>query len=419
MKMNNEFITFRLKNGLRVVHREVNRPVAHCGLMINAGTRDEFEDEHGLAHFIEHAIFKGTKNRRAYHILNRLDSVGGEIDAYTTKEITCFYGSFLTEYYDRAIELISDITINSIFPSNELEKEKEVILDEINVYLDSPSEQIYDDFEAQAFSNHPLGKGILGSIESVKSFDKSKIISYMDRLYKSENMVFASVGNISAKKLQQKLEKHFSELSSGKLAKDRSPFKSNSPLTNRVLKSTYQTHCMMGKAVYGADTPERINLILLNNILGGPAMNSILNLKVREKYGFTYNIESNYAVYSDSGLFSIYLASDPKYMNKCVSAVLKELKLLRNKKLSTNKLHLSKQQLKGQIALSRESNGNLMLSYAKSLLIHNQIDLLSDIHKKIDAISAENLIDTANQHLDSNSFDFLFFEGKEGITQGI
>jgi len=407
-----EFSIFELENGLKVVHKKVDRPVAHCGLMINAGTRDENEDEHGIAHFIEHAIFKGTKKRKAYHILNRLDSVGGEIDAYTTKEVTCFYGTFLTEYYDRAIELISDITLNSVFPEKELEKEKEVVLDEINVYLDSPSEQIYDDFEAQVFKNHALGKSILGTVESVKSFNKDNILNYTSRLYKGNNMVFASVGNISEKKLRQKLEKHFHQLESGNHIKNRNSFAAIPPSVERVEKSTYQTHCMMGKSVYGANHPKRLGLILLNNIIGGPAMNSILNLKIREKYGFTYNIESNYAIYSDSGLFSIYLASDPKYMQRCVTAIHKELKQLQQKKFSAQKLHLSKQQLKGQLAISRESNANLMLSYCKSLLLHDKIDTIENIHKKIDSISTEDLLEAANEQLDLNAFDYLYFEGK-------
>ncbi|MBL4710318.1 MAG: insulinase family protein [Flavobacteriales bacterium] len=412
MKESEEFSVFQLKNGLRVVHKQVDRPIAHCGLMINAGTRDELEDEHGIAHFIEHAIFKGTSKRRSYHILNRLDSVGGEIDAYTTKETTCFYGTFLTEYYDRAIELISDISLNSIFPEAELEKEKEVVLDEINAYLDSPSDQIYDDFESQVFNKHTLGKGILGTGKSVKSFNKGMLSTYMNRLYTAENMVFSSVGNISAKRLSQKLEKHFESINTSKSQQNRSSFIANPREIIQHSKDTYQTHCMLGKSAYGANHPKRIGLILLNNILGGPAMNSILNLRIREKYGYTYNIESNYAIYSDSGLFSIYLASDPKYMDRCVNAVEKELKTLRNKKFSPHKLSLAKQQLKGQMAISRESNNNIMLSNAKSLLLHNKISSIENIHSKIEAITAEELIEAANEHLNPTLFDYLYFKGR-------
>jgi len=412
MKTDNEFVIFELSNGLRVAHKQVNRPVAHCGLMINAGTRDELEDEHGLAHFIEHAIFKGTKKRRSFHILNRLDSVGGEIDAYTTKETTCFYGTFLTEYYDRAIELISDIALNSTFPEAELEKEKEVVLDEINVYLDTPSDQIYDDFESQIFQNHALGNAILGSVESVRSFKKSHIEKYIARLYTSENMVFSSVGNITASKLKFKLEKHFGNLRNETAIQERTPFGNLPRKIIKVPKDTFQTHCIMGKSAYDVDQKKRLSFILLNNIIGGPAMNSILNLKVREKYGYTYNIESNYSVYTDSGLFSIYLASDPKYMNRCISVVQRELKNLRLTKMSANKLSLAKQQLKGQLAISRESNNNIMLSYAKSLLIHNKIDSIETIHQKIDLLDADNLLEVANEHLNEKDQDYLFFEGK-------
>lgn len=412
MMIDYEFVIFELSNGLRVVHKQVNRPVAHCGLMINAGTRDELSDEHGLAHFIEHAIFKGTEKRRSFHILNRLDSVGGEIDAYTTKETTCFYGTFLTEYYDRAIELISDITINSVFPEAELEKEKEVVLDEINVYLDTPSDQIYDDFESQVFTSHPLGNGILGTADSVRSFTKSGIQKYIDRLYTAENVVFSSVGNISVAQLKRKLEKYFAQLKCGKPIQERTAFHNLSRNIIKVPKDTFQTHCILGKAAFNADQKKRLSLILLNNILGGPAMNSILNLKVREKYGYTYNIESNYSVYTDSGLFSIYLASDPKYMDRCITAVQTELKNLRLKKLSPNKLALAKQQLKGQLAISRESNNNIMLSYAKSLLVRNKIDSIETIHQKIDLLNASDLLEAAGDHLQEVDLDYLYFEGK-------
>jgi len=412
MKTDSEFVVFELSNGLKVVHKQVDRPVAHCGLMINAGTRDELEDEQGLAHFIEHAIFKGTKKRRSFHILNRLDSVGGEIDAYTTKETTCFYGTFLTEYYERAIELISDITLNSTFPEAELEKEKEVVLDEINVYLDTPSDQIYDDFESQVFKNHPLGNAILGNIESVRSFKKSHLEGYIHRLYTAENMVFSSVGNISASKLKKKLEKHFGSLRSGIAIQNRQPFEKLPRNIVKAPKETFQTHCILGKAAYHSDKKKRLSLILLNNILGGPAMNSILNLKVREKYGYTYNIESNYSVYTDSGLFSIYLASDPKHMDRCITAVQRELRSLQQNKISENKLSLAKQQLKGQLAISRESNNNIMLSYAKSLLIRNKIDSIETIHQNVDLLSAEDLLGAANEHLNELELDYLFFEGK-------
>lgn len=403
---------FELSNGLKVVHQKVDRPIAHCGLMINVGSRDELKGEEGLAHFIEHAIFKGTGKRRTYHILNRLDSVGGELDAFTTKEMTCYYASFLSEYYERAIELISDISLNSIFPAKELEKEKMVVMDEIATYMDSPADQIYDDFESQVFQGHPLGNPILGNADSLASFDRELIESFMQRLYLQQNMVFTSVGNISAKRLQNKLEKHFSKVSNQAPKNGRQSFSVQVPKIVKTKRDSYQTHCIMGKSTFGSNHPNRMGMSLLNNILGGPAMNSILNIKIREKYGYTYNIESNYSLYSDSGLFSIYLASDPKYINSSLKAVKKELSNLRENKLSRMKLKLAKQQLKGQIAIGRESNSNRMLSNGKSLLMKGVIKPLEEIYQAIDNITAEEIQDIAQSELNSKGFDFLFFEGK-------
>lgn len=412
--MEQEFSIFELSNGIKVVHKQTDRPVAHCGLMINAGSRDEKEGEEGVAHFIEHAIFKGTKKRRAFHILNRMDSVGGDLDAYTTKEITCFYASFLTEYYDRALELISDISFNAQFPAKELKKEKEVVLDEIKVYLDSPSDQIYDDFENQVFAGHELGHSILGTEETVRSFTKKDLLNFTSRLYRAEEMVISSVGNISIKRLKNKLEKYFGSVAAGRSDQDqRSAFQNDvKPQFIKEARDTYQTNCMMGKAVYGAHHPNRLALILLNNILGGPAMNTLLNLNVREKYGYTYSIESHYATYSDTGMLSIYLGTDPKYVERCLKAVHRELRRLREVKLSPTKLRLFQQQLKGQIALSRENNGSLMLYYAKSLLTYGDIRKTDTILQKIDEITAEQLLEVANEHLNEKDFHYLLFNGK-------
>jgi len=412
--MEKEFSIFELSNGIKVVHKQTDRPVAHCGLMINAGSRDEHQGEEGIAHFIEHAIFKGTKKRKAYHILNRMDSVGGDLDAYTTKEITCFYASFLTEYYDRALELISDISFNAEFPAKELKKEKEVVLDEIKVYLDSPSDQIFDDFENQVFAGHELGHSILGTEESVRSFTKKNLLDFTKRLYRAEEMVISSVGNISLKRLQAKLEKYFASVPSERSSQfERKIFKNHRAVKSiHEARDTYQTHCMMGKSVYGSKHPKRLSLILLNNILGGPAMNTLLNLNVREKYGYTYSIESHYASYSDTGLLTIYLGTDPKYVERCLKAVHRELKRLREVKLSPTKLQLYKQQLKGQLALSRENNTSLMLYYAKSLLTYGNIRRVDQILEKIDKITAEDLLEVANEHLDEKDFHYLFFEGK-------
>jgi len=406
------FSSFQLNNGLRVVNIPANGQVAHCALFINAGTRDEKKEELGLAHFIEHTLFKGTKNRRSYHILNRLDSVGGDLDAYTTKEYTCIHASFLPEYFDRALELISDIVKNSVFPPRELEKEKEVIIDEIRSYEDSPADQIYDDFEAQVFHTHPLGNQILGDPKSVRSLNKQKVENYMERLYTAPNMVLSCASPFTETRLKKKVEKYFSDLSADKAKLKRTAFQHDTFQKVSKNRNGAQTHCMIGRAVFGMQDPNRIPFILLNNILGGPAMNSILNMKVRERFGYAYNIESNYTIYSDSGLFSIYLGTDQKHLGKCLSAIHKELKLLRTKKLSVNKLHLAKQQLKGQISLGRENLLNVMLSNGRSILYTNQIRSLESIFGQIDQITDTLLMDLANEYLNEKHFDSLYFTNK-------
>lgn len=407
-----EFSIFELPNGLKVVHQEVSGDVAHCGLIIQAGSRDEEEGQEGLAHFIEHSIFKGTKKRRAYHILNRLDSVGGEIDAYTSKENTCYYASFLKNHYERAVELLSDIVFHSTFPQKELEKEKEVILDEINLYLDNPFEQIHDDFEEILFQQHPLAHPVLGNADSLRSFDKNAILDFTSKFYSPENMVFSSVGNISGKKLKRLLEKHFNAKHFRKAAGNRQEFIELKPQKIAEKRNTNQSHCVFGGISYGMAHPKKNAMGLLNNILGGPAMNSILNMKIREKHGYTYNIESNYNIFSDTGIFSIYLGTDPKYAEKCISLVEKELKYLMKNQLSTNKLHQAKEQLKGQIALGRESNSALMLYYGKSMLYHNKIKSKSEIYQDIEKITAREIQEVALENLNPQKFSYLSYIGK-------
>jgi predicted Zn-dependent peptidase len=404
-----------LSNGLKVVHLEKKSTVAYCGLFINAGTRDELDHESGLAHFIEHALFKGTKHRKAFHILNRMDSVGGEIDAYTTKEMTCLYSTFLQPYFERAIELIFDISYQSTFPEKELLKEKEVIYDEINLYKDSPAELIYDDFEAQIYKGHALGNPILGTFESLKRLKREDILHFTSRLYQPENMVFSSVGDISFKKLLRYLNKYFGQLPSSSPQFQREVLTVNTAEVVKVDKAIFQSHCIIGKDSYHLNHPKRLTMVLLNNILGGPGLNSMLNLKIREKYGFTYSIESNYTAYSDTGIFSVYLGTDPKYLEKCVKLVLKEIRLLREKKLSNSKLSLAKQQLKGQIAIARESNVNLMLSNGKSLLQRGKLYPLKEMLVQLDKITAEELLDIANEQLQEQDLHQLIFTGSGNV----
>jgi predicted Zn-dependent peptidase len=327
------FETHTLSNGIRLIHRPVNANVAHCGIILNTGSRDEQEDEWGIAHFIEHVVFKGTTKRKAYHILSRMEDVGGELNAYTTKEETCIYTTFLDKDYKRALELISDITFNSVFPEKELEKEKEVILDEINSYKDSPSELIFDDFEELLFKKDPIGRNILGTPKHIKAFKRDDILKFISNNYHTDQMVISSVGNIPFKKLVKMVEKYFGEIPENIRTEKRQKPNFYKPRTQTLIKNTYQRHCVLGNVAYDLNDDKRIPLSLLTNILGGPGMNSRLNLSLREKHGLAYNIESNYTPYVDTGVFSIYFGTDKGYLDKCLSLIDKELNLLCTKKL--------------------------------------------------------------------------------------
>ena len=405
-----EFEIFELSNGIRVVHKQVDRPVAHCGLMIMAGSRDEKPEEEGLAHFIEHVLFKGTHKRKAFHILSRMEDAGGELNAYTDKENTVIYSSFLTPDYGRAIDLIFDIGFNSIFPEKEIQKEKEVIIDEINSYKDSPSELIFDDFESLLFPEHSLGMNILGTPEKVKGFNRQNVLDFIAREYGSNRMVLSSVGNISTKRLKAMLEKHTAHLQLKESVMHR---EQPAPLITQhqeFEKSNFQTHAIIGTRAYKANSKNSRSLHLLNNILGGPGMNSRLNLNIREKYGFTYNIESFYNPYSDTGVFGVYAGTDPETIGKTIKLVERELKKLREKPLGTMQLTKAKRQILGQIAMGQENNASLMLALGRSLLMFNKIDTFEQIKDKIEGITAQDLQDVANEILDHGKLSTLVYK---------
>jgi predicted Zn-dependent peptidase len=405
-----EFEQHQLANGIRLIHQHSERAVAHCGLIINAGSRDELAEEQGLAHFIEHVIFKGTKKRKAFHILSRMEDVGGELNAFTTKEETCIYSSFMPEYYGRSLELLRDIAFNSTFPAKELKKEKTVVIDEINSYKDNPSEQIFDDFEEQLYAQHPIGKNILGTPELVKSFGKKDIQAFIKRNYLTDEMVLCSTGNIPFHKLIKLAEGHFGDIPATEGKQQRKAFSNYQVSQHELERQGYQTHCMMGTVAYAANHPKKTALVLLNNILGGPGMNSRLNLGIREKYGFTYSIESHYTPYSDTGLFNIYLASDNDKVEKSIKLVKKELQKLRDIPLGPQQLKKAKQQLIGQIAIGQESDVNLMLALGKSLLLYDKVDTFEEVKQKIEAISAEEIQAVAQDIFQEDKLSTLIFK---------
>ncbi len=405
-----DFLTHTLKNGIRVIHQYTDSPVGHLGILINAGSRDEEEEEHGLAHFIEHSVFKGTKKRKAFYVLSRIEGVGGELNAYTTKEETVLYSTFLAEYYDRSAELISDILFNSVYPEKELNREKEVVVEEINSYKDSPSELIFDEFEELVFDGHPIARNILGTKKNLRKFNRDVILRFIENNYHTDQMVISSVGNIDFGDLIKMLDKHFGHVESKVRGNLRVQFENYVPKQKVVIKDTFQSHCLIGNTAYNITHPQRIPMVFLNNILGGQALNSRLNLALRERRGMAYNVESSYTAYSDTGLFSVYFGTDKENLEKASALVQKEFDLLRNKKLGGVQLSKAKKQLIGQIAISTESHEDLMLANGKSYLVYDKVDPLRVIFKKIEALTAEEIQEVANFVLDKNQMSKLVFK---------
>jgi predicted Zn-dependent peptidase len=405
-----DFLTYTLKNGIRLIHQQTDSAVGHLGVLINTGSRDEAEEEHGLAHFIEHSVFKGTKKRRAYHVLSRIEDVGGELNAYTTKEETTLYSTFLNQDYERAAELLSDILFNSVYPQKEINREKEVIAEEINSYKDSPSDLIFDEFEELVFDGHPIARNILGTSENISKFNRNSILNFIDKNYHTDQMVVSSVGNMKFDKLVKYIEKYFGSTEPKLRTNGRKPFENYVPGTRTEVKDTFQTHCVLGNIAYDVKHPARIVMVLLNNIIGGPAMNSRLNLALRERRGMAYNIESGYTAYTDTGLFNVYFGTDKENYEKALSLVKKEFKMLRDSKLGDGQLSKAKKQLLGQIAVSTESHDDLMLAIGKSYLLYNQVDPLSEVFRKIEAITSENLLEVANEILDESKMSILVYQ---------
>lgn len=402
-----------LSNGIRLLHRRKQGEIAHLVLVVGTGSRDELETQNGMAHFIEHTAFKGTQNRKPYHILSCLDNVGGDLNAFTTKEETCFQASFLNTYYKRALDLLSDIAFQATFPEHELEKEKEVVLDEINSYLDMPSEEIYDVFEDTVFKGHPLGRNILGTSDLVKGFTRNDVLAFREGNYATDNMVLATIGDISFSEFEKLAQHFFGSCPAHIVPSHREPFKAYEPRMVAMERQNHLSHCMIGGLAPEFSHPRKRTMVLLNNILGGPAMNSRLSLNIREKYGFAYTIESQYNAYSDVGLFSVYMGVDPESLDKAIGLVYKELDKLCNQRLGTMQLHHAKQQLIGQLALGRESGMSELLALTRSMLMNEPIESVPDIIHTIDIITADDLMTEANEVFDRNRLTTLIFRGSK------
>ena len=402
-----------LPNGIRILYKHAPSAIAHCCFIINAGSRDEDKGKEGLAHFIEHLLFKETERRNTSQILNRLELVGADLNAYTTKEYTCIHASLLNQHLERTIDLFEDILFHSTFPEEEQEKERGVILDEIASYLDQPEEAIQDDFEELLFKEHPIGANILGTPESVAKLDTNDIKQFVAANYNTSEMVFAVFGDYDFKKIVRLSEKYFGALPANNTKKHRlKPGQNNSGLYS-FSKPISQTHCIIGRQAYSSSHPHKHGLLLLNNLLGGMGMSNRLNMEIREKHGIAYTIESNYTALTDTGIFSIYFGTDSEKAEKAGRLVHKELRKLREQKLGTLQLHQTKQKFIGQIALAEENRMSLIISMAKSLLDFNYIDSLQQVFDKINAVTAEQLLEISNEIFDNNRMITLLFEPKQ------
>lgn len=408
-----EHHTFTLSNGIKVVYTpNSNSAIGYCALLIASGTRDEEKGKEGMAHFIEHCLFKGTKKRSALQVISSIDSVGGELNAYTSKEETCVYASFHKDFADRAYDLVSDIVFHSVFPPNEIKKEKGVVIDEIHSYEDSPSEMVFDLFEEKLFAGNPLGHNVLGTVKSVGNFKVSDLKGYIRKKYTTGRMVLSISADLSLEKMKAKAEKYFGKYKNNSKNPDRKAPKKNKIFTTLLEKDTHQNHTIIGGHAPSYHDDLRLPFVLLNNILGGHAMNSRLNLALRERHGYAYTVESAYSPFTDCGNFAIYFGTDKKNNDKCISLAQNELKKLRNVKLSKRQLDLAKIQIKGHLALSDENRANKIIGLAKTFSVFNRVYTYKDACNRIDKITASEMLEAANLFYSEKNLSTLIFNSK-------
>ena len=428
-----KYNTYTLDNGLRIIHLPSDSQVVYCGYQINAGTRDELPGEEGLAHFCEHVTFKGTERRKAWHILNCLESVGGDLNAYTNKEGTVYYAAILKEHIARAVDLLSDIVFHSTYPQQEIDKEVEVICDEIESYNDSPAELIYDEFENILFKGHPLGHNILGTAEQVRQFTTEDALRFTRKLYRPDNAIFFAYGEIDFKKLVKLLktlnfehgtlnfmngktsETPTAEMEAGDANHkvQSSKFKVQSKVAGQTIvmqKNTHQAHVMIGTQAYDVHDDRRMPLYLLNNILGGPGMNAKLNLALREHNGLVYTVESTMVAYGDTGTWSIYFGCDEHDVKRCLRLVRKELDKLMEKPLSEAQLRAAKKQIKGQIGVACDNRENFALDFGKSFLHYGWEKNVDRLYEQVDAITAQQMQQVARELFDEQRLTTLIFK---------
>ena len=403
----------QLPNGIRIVLHSFESSISHACLLVQTGSRDEPEHQYGLAHFIEHLLFKQTERRTTHQILNRLESVGADLNAYTTKEYTCLHASFLTPFLNRALDLFEDLCFHSVFPENELVKEKGVILDEMASYLDSPEEAVIDDFEDLVFKNHALGHNILGLEEDLKGMEKQHIQLFMQQHYRPDQLVIGISGQYTIKQVQKLVDKLFGHLTSYTQVSKRAVPGSAIPEQVEMAKSINQVHQVIGSRACSIHDPDKTAMLLLSNYLGGMGMSSKLNMVVREKHGIAYTIESNFSPYSDTGMFYIYFGTDIEKADKANKLVERELRKLKEQRLSPTQLHQAKQKFKGQIALGEEHRMSLVIALSKNVLDYGRILPLKEVFEHIDQVSSSQIQELSQQLFDPSVLYRLAFVPEE------
>lgn len=405
-----EFSVITLSNGIRCVHRRVKSPVANIALTVNSGTRDESSEQHGVAHLVEHLLFKGTARRTAYQINNRLESVGGELNAFTSKEETVIHASCLTADYTKGVDLLRDMMFNSNYAEREIEKEKEVIIDEINSYKDTPSELIFDDFEELLFAGSTLGRNILGTPRQLKKIGRDNLTDYVAQNYNTDQIVFSSSSSLTHTQFQQKCEKILGNIPSNTHIPNRQKPEAQPHFAVERNKKTYQIHTVLGGNAYSLFDDKRIAFSLLINILGGQSSLSRLNQTLREKHALTYNVEASYTPYSDSGIWAIYFGCEADKHAQSHDLVMKEIEILRQNTLTDSQLRKAKRQFIGQLAISSDNNENFIMGIAKSLLVFNSFDTNEVITAKINSITSEELSIVANEIFTESNINSLIYK---------
>ena len=408
-----KYNTYTLSNGLRVIHLPSASPVVYCGYEIAAGTRDEEPGEEGLAHFVEHVTFKGTERRSSMQILNTLERVGGDLNAFTQKEDTVYYAAILKEHLPKAVDVLTDIVFHSTYPQSEIDKEVEVICDEIESYNDSPAELIYDDFENILFEGHPLGHNILGNAERVRKFTTEDALRFARKYYTPENSIFFAYGDVEFEKLVRLLEKE----ERGEIGEERGERKEEREMLSGSAssfvireKGTHQAHVMLGTRGYDIHHPLRIPLYLLNNLLGGPGMNARLNISLRERNGLVYTVESTMVSYGDTGLWGVYFGCDPHDVKRCLRLVRRELDKIIEKPLTDSQLKAAKRQLKGQIGIACDNREQFALDFGKSFLHYGWEKDITSLYSQIEEVTAEQIQQVARELMSEDRITTLVYK---------